>query len=201
MTGRKIIAVIGSYRSGGMTEQLVEATLAAAREQGASTETVRLRDLDMKHCANCRQCMQSSGEARGECVIRDDVPELLDRIDRADGLVLAAPVNLCNVTALTRIFMERCAGAAYWPWGAPAPKLRRRARGRPAVLISSSAAPAWMARLFMGAAGALRQLARILGFSPLGFVWQGQVDRDPMPISARVRRRAQALGARLGRRA
>ncbi len=200
MGARKIIAVVGSYRPDGMTEQLVEATLAAVRAQGASTETVRLRDLDMKHCANCRQCMQTPGDARGECVIRDDVPALLDRIDHADGLVLAAPVNLRNVTALTRIFMERCAGAAYWPWGAPAPKLRRGVGSRPAVLISASAAPAWMARFFMGAAGALRQLARILGFAPLGFVWQGLVDRDPMPISEPVRRRACELGARLGRR-
>lgn len=197
MNARTIIAVVGSYRAGGVTEQLTEAVLAAAREHGARTETVRLRDLDMRHCANCRQCMQSAGPRRGRCVIGDDLPALLDRLDAADAVVLASPVNIGNVTALTRVFMERCAGAAFWPWGAKAPRLRPREHLRPAVLVSSSAAPAWMARLLTGAAGALKQLAAMLGLRPIGVVWQGQVNRDPMPISARVRERAGRLGRRL----
>ena len=141
MDRRDIVAVVGSYRAGGVTERLVEATLAAARAEGAVTEVVRLRDLDMRHCANCRLCMQQPGEARGECVIHDGVPALLSRLDRADGIVLAAPVNLGNVTAVTRILMERCVGAAWWPWGTPAPRMRRPKPRRPAVLISASAAP------------------------------------------------------------
>ncbi|MCB1927193.1 MAG: flavodoxin family protein [Rhodocyclaceae bacterium] len=194
-----IVAVVGSYRAGGVTERLVEATLAAARAAGAKTEIVRLRDLDMRHCANCRLCMQQPGEARGECVIDDAVPALLSRLDRADAMVLAAPVNLGNVTAVTRILMERCAGAAWWPWDSPAPRLRRPKPRRPAVLISSSAAPAWMARWFAGAASALDQLATMLGFRPLGMVWQGLVNRDPMPLSPGVVRRAERLGRRLAR--
>lgn len=196
----KIVAVVGSYRAQGVTEALVEEVLRGARERGADTETVRLRELDMRHCANCRACMQAPGEARGRCVIEDDLPGVLERIDQAHALVLAAPVNIGNVTALMRIFMERCAGAAYWPWGAKAPRMRARVASRRAVLVSSSAAPAWMARLMMGAGGALKQLARMLGARPLGFVWQGMVDRDPMPISPRVRRRAAALGRRLADR-
>lgn len=197
MGARKIIAIIGSYRPGGTTDQLVETTLAAARAQGAVTETVWLSDLRMQHCANCRACMQAPGEARGRCVIADDVPALLERIDAADGVVLASPVNIGNVTAVTRIFMERCAGAAYWPWGRKAPRMRASAGTRPVVLISASAAPAWMARLFMGAGAALRQLAAMLGLRPVGVVWQGGVNRDPMPISDSVRARALRLGRRL----
>ncbi len=197
MVARKIIAIVGSYRPGGVTDQLVETTLSAARACGAETETVWLTDLAMRHCGNCRACMQQPGETRGRCVIDDDVPRLLERIDGADAVVLASPVNIGNVTAITRLFMERCAGAAYWPWGRPAPRLRAGKPKRPAVLISSSAAPAWMARFFMGAAAALRQLAAMLGVRPLGFVWQGRVSEERMAISQSVRARALALGRAL----
>ncbi|MCB1888770.1 MAG: flavodoxin family protein [Rhodocyclaceae bacterium] len=197
MVARKIIAIVGSYRPGGITDQLVETTLSAARACGAETETVWLIDLAMRHCGNCRACMQQPGDGRGRCVIEDDVPGLLARIDRADGVVLASPVNIGNVTAVTRQFMERCAGAAYWPWGQAAPSLRAGKARRPAVLISSSAAPAWMARLFMGAAGALRQWAAMLGVRPVGVVWQGRVSEEQMTLSPSVRTRALALGRQL----
>ncbi|MCB1954711.1 MAG: flavodoxin family protein [Rhodocyclaceae bacterium] len=197
MGARRIIAIVGSYRPGGVTDQLVETTLSAARACGAVTETVWLTDLAMRHCGNCRACMQVPGDHRGRCVIDDDVAAVLARIDQADGVVLASPVNIGNVTAITRMFMERCAGAAYWPWGRPAPRLRRTRPTRPVVLISASAAPAWMARLFMGAAGALRQWAAMLDLRPLGFVWQGRVDRESMPIDQSVRTRALELGRQL----
>ena len=66
-------------------------------------------------------------------------------MESADALVLAAPVNNMDVTAVTRAFIERMVGYMHWPFGADAPKLRIERPRKHAVLITSSAMPGWMA--------------------------------------------------------
>ena len=78
---KKIIAITGSYRKGGIVERTVEAILKAAAEQGAETETVRLMERRIEFCTNCRKCTQPEGAKRGPCVHRDEMADLLDRIE------------------------------------------------------------------------------------------------------------------------
>ena len=193
----RIAAITGSYRRGGVTDQAVEAVLAGAREAGAETRLVNLLDLKIEFCNNCRSCTQEPGEKRGACVLRDDLDALLDAVDAADGLVLAAPVNCFNVTAIFRRCMERMLPYAYWPWGAGAPKMRLRARRR-AVLITSSAMPSIFGRVATGAMRALRGTASALGFRPAGslFIGMASLRKDASP-SARELEKARALGRRL----
>jgi glycosyltransferase A (GT-A) superfamily protein (DUF2064 family) len=203
----KIIAVDGSYRRGGITDQLVDKVLAAAAAAGADTERVHLIDQPIAFCRNCRACTQEQTDAapvRGTCELGDGMAALLDRIDAADGLVLAAPVNFGTVTAVMKRFMERLICYADWPWGQPAPKLRRdlsegkQRRRRPAVLITSSAAPSLLARLFDSALKELTQTAEVLGCAPVGKLWHGLSAQQPQQhIHARTERRAAALGRRL----
>lgn len=194
---RKVIAITGSYRRGGVTEQAAEAVLAGAREAGAETRMISLLDLKIEFCNNCRSCTQEPGERRGACVFRDDLGPLLDEIDAADGLVLAAPVNCFNVTAIFRRFMERLLPYAWWPWGAGAPKIRARP-ARPAVVITSSAMPSLFGRVATGAVRALKSTAEAMGFRPVGSIFVGlaalRKDAGPSP---RELKKARALGRRL----
>lgn len=194
---KKVIAISGSYRRGGVTERAAEAVLAGAREAGAETRLVNLADLRTEFCNNCRACTQEPGDKRGACVLRDDMDALLDAVDAADGLVLAAPVNCFNVTAIFRRFMERLLPYAYWPWGALAPKMRLRAQ-RPAVLITSSAMPSLAGRVATGAIRALRGAARTLGFRPAGsvFIGMASLKKDAAPSPGELEK-ARALGRRL----
>lgn len=194
---KKIIAISGSYRRGGVTEQAAEAVLAGAREAGAETRLISLLDLRTEFCNNCRACTQEPGEKRGACVLRDDLEALLDAADAADGIVLAAPVNCFNVTAIFRRFMERLLPYAYWPWGAGAPKMRLRT-SRPAVLITSSAMPSLAGRLATGAIRALRGTAEALGFRPAGsiFIGMASLKKDAAPSPGDLKK-ARALGRRL----
>ena len=61
MAAQHIVAVVGSYREGGTTEQAVEEALAAARAQGATTETIHLARQRILFCDNCRRCTQQAG--------------------------------------------------------------------------------------------------------------------------------------------
>src|SRR5438270_4094086 len=122
--GKKVVAILGTYRKGGTLDTAVEAILEGARNRRATTSTIYLLDRHIEFCTNCRQCTQEPGPERGRCRQNDDLDAIVSEIEAADAVVLASPVNCGNVTAIFRCFMERLIGTAYWPWGQPAPKPR-----------------------------------------------------------------------------
>jgi len=197
-TQKCVVALVGSYRKGGMVDSAIDAVLAGAVAAGARVEKIYLIDLDIEFCRNCRVCMQQPGEARGKCVHDDAMAGLLDTLAAADALVLGSPVNFGTVTAITKRFIERLACFAYWPWGAPAPKPRSKERPRRAVVVSSSAAPGFLGRYVFHAVGLLKQCAGLLGAKVVGVLFIGLASQVPHPVlSARQQRRAHRLGQRL----
>ena len=195
---QRIVAIVGSYRKGGATDSAVQAILAAAREHGAQTHTLYLTDQHLEFCTNCRRCTQAPGLQRGSCVQQDDLQSILTEIDAADALILGAPVNYWNVTAIFRQFMERLLGYCYWPWGQAAPRLRNKKLARKAVLVSSSAMPGFFIPLLTGAARALRVTAKMLGIKTVATLWIGLTGKQPdQPLSPRTLTRARRIGLSL----
>lgn len=194
----RILAIVGSYRKGGATEEAVEAVLAGARAQGAITQTIRLADESIQFCTNCRSCTQTPGPERGACTQHDELEEILGAIEAADALVLASPVNYWNVTALFRRFMERLLVYTYWPWGQKAPRRRTEATPRRAVLIASAAMPGFLIPLATGAPRALKITASMLGAKTVGALWVGLMATQPQSrLGTGTVERARRLGARL----
>lgn len=192
----KILAINGSYRRGGVIDQAVETACAAARAAGAETTSVILAERYIEFCLNCRACTQAPGETRGACVHSDGMGALLDQADAADALILAAPVNYFNVTAVTRRFLERLVPCASWPWGDKAPRLRRRPYKK-AVLITSSAMPSLLGRVATGALRALKAAAEGLGASSAGTLFIGLASTEEKP---RLTDWDARIAAKLGRR-
>ena len=197
--GRKVVAIVGSYRKGGITDTLVDAVLASAGESGAETEKITLIERDIEFCRNCRACTQEPGSERGRCVLDDDMDEILAQCDEADALVLASPVNFFNVTAVTRRFMERLVCYAYWPWDkSAAPKMRRKEKTKEAALITGTAMPAFLGRLFTGAVRALAITAETLGAKPIATIFSGHgATEEKQAPSAKAMRKAREAGRRL----
>jgi NAD(P)H-dependent FMN reductase len=196
--GKKVVAIVGSYRKGGTVDSAVEAVLEGAREKGAETVTFYLTEKHIEFCTNCRQCTQAPGEERGHCMQLDDLEPMLKEIDAADAVVLGSPVNCYNVTAIFRRFLERLIGYAYWPWKQNSPKWRKKAATRKAVLLASSAAPGFFIPIFFEAARALRLTAKSMGAKPVGHMWIGLVGDSPHhELSARNHERARRLGWKL----
>jgi NAD(P)H-dependent FMN reductase len=194
----KVVAIVGSYRKGGTVDTAVDAVLEGAREHGAETKKIYLIDQHIEYCRNCRSCTQEAGEARGKCVIEDDMAGILKEIDEADAVVLGSPVNYYNVTAVFRTFLERTLGATYWPWGQWSPKPRWKELPRKAVLIASSATPGMFLPLATGAPKALRIAAMSLGARPVAKLWIGLAAQSAKAkVSERVLRRAKRVGAEL----
>ena len=193
-----LFAINGSYREAGSIDQALAVVVEAAERVGATVEIVRLRDLSLGFCRNCRECTQVPGEAPGRCVQDDAMRELVARIEAADAYVLASPTNFYSVTALFKRFMARLLVYAYWPWGAHAPKLRRARPAKKALLIASGAAPALLGRLFFTTLKQLRLCARTLGAKPAGEVFIGLVAGAPhSQLDERRRRQLQRLTRKL----
>jgi NAD(P)H-dependent FMN reductase len=194
----KIIAITGSYRKGGVTDLAVDEILAAAKACGAQVSRICLTEAQIGFCMNCRDCAQKEGVKRGACRIDDGMGRILDEIEAADGLVLASPVNFGTVTAVMKRFLERLVCYAYWPWGRRIPKARRRQRDKAALLVVTSAAPAFLVRMQAGSTGMLKQAANLLGAKTAGILAIGcAATREKPVLSPRARARARALGAKL----
>jgi putative NADPH-quinone reductase len=199
----RIVGILGTYRSAGVVERTLDEVLEGARQAGAEVEKIDLRERHVEFCSNCRQCTQEPGETRGACPQQDDMAEMLERMERADGLVLASPVNFFTVTALMKRFIEREVCYAWWPWGNLAPKRRRPPTGQRAVVVTACAMPASLARLFTNAPRLLRTGAELPGARTIGTLIVGQAaKREHLPLPPGIRRRARRLGRQLalGRR-
>ncbi|MFA4860835.1 flavodoxin family protein [Methanoregula sp.] len=102
-----VIAINGSPRKKWNTATLLEHALNGAAGKGAKTELVHLYDLDFKGCTSCFACKLKGGKSYGKCAMKDDLTPVLDRIARADALILGSPFYFGTVTGEMRSFMER----------------------------------------------------------------------------------------------
>jgi len=101
-----IVAVNASPRIHWNTARLIEAAARVAQEAGAATEIIHLYRLDpFKGCISCFGCKLP--ESFGKCVVKDGLTDVLDKIRRADGLIIGSPNYLSEMTAGFRALYER----------------------------------------------------------------------------------------------
>lgn len=103
----KVIAINGSPRKNWNTATLLEQALKGAESKGADTELIHLYDLDFKGCISCFACKRIGGESYGVCAMKDGLTPVLEKIEKADALILGSPIYLGDVTGEMRSFLER----------------------------------------------------------------------------------------------
>lgn len=196
---KKILAINGSYRDDGITDQAVNKMLSAAKAFGAEVELILLRDYPIEFCLNCRECTQLPGDMPAECVQHDGMKQLVDKIESADGYILAAPTNFGSVTAIFKRFMERLVVYAHWSWEMNAPKYRKaNSVKKKAILISSCAAPGVLGRWLYGTHSQLKMTAKTIGAETVGTIFTGMISKQPHPaLPERVNSKIITLVERL----
>jgi len=198
---KRVVGIVGSYRKGHIIDSSVSAVLEGARQAGAETTKVYLVDKHIEFCDNCRACTQQQQTEgnRGKCVHDDDMEEILSQIDKADAVVLGSPVNFFTVTAIMKRFVERLIVFVYWPWGSNTPKTRGAKDNKKAVIITSSACPAFIARLLMpNALSVLKAAAECLGAKVVKRLHFGTIaiNRDQQ-LGRKAVKKARRAGRRL----
>jgi len=98
----KILAIDGSPRKDGNTEKLVRQVLDGASAAGASTRFIKLADLQIAYCKGCGSC-----RATGECVMKDDMDQLMDAIQDNSAIIVGSPIYAWQVSGTTKVFMDR----------------------------------------------------------------------------------------------
>ncbi|KHD38638.1 flavodoxin [Clostridium acetobutylicum] len=102
-----IIGINGSPRRNGNTIEMLKSALNGAKAQGAETELINLYDYNYKGCVSCFSCKLKGGRSYGKCALKDDLKPILEKIEKADGFILASPIYFGMVTGEMRSFMER----------------------------------------------------------------------------------------------
>lgn len=182
----RLLAINGCYRPHSIIEQAVDLSLQTAAETGAATDIIRLRDLPVRPCLNCGRCLQPAcDDVPEDCVIRNELLGVIERIDAADGFILAAPANFYTAYNVFAHFMARLTNYARRHRAT-----RTEPHARPALLISTSAMPGLVGRLYYSTQPQLRATAHALGATPAGSVYIEMIadcDRACLPDKARER--------------
>ena len=98
----KILGIVCSPRKGGNTEILVKEALTAAKEKGGETELFLVAGKTITPCDGCLACADS-----GICKIDDDMQELYQKLEQADGVIFGTPVYFLNVSAQAKAIIDR----------------------------------------------------------------------------------------------
>ena len=86
--------------------------LAAQQNTPLEWETLFLGDMDIRPCRGCRTCFDRGEDA---CPLKDDIPLIRAKMDAADGLLLASPVYVDDVSGLVKNWMDRLAYLCHRP--------------------------------------------------------------------------------------
>ena len=101
----KIVAINGSPKGkASNTNVMVTAFLKGAQAAGAETVNVYLAEKEIQHCKGCFSCWVNNP---GQCVIKDDMEEIMSFKEGADILVLATPLYFDNISGILKDFMDR----------------------------------------------------------------------------------------------
>ena len=99
----KVIAFNGSPNSNGVSAHGVSIIAAELKKEGIETEIIQIGNLKIQGCLACRKCREL-----GRCVIADDpVNECFEKMQKADGIILASPVYYGGIAGTYKSFLDR----------------------------------------------------------------------------------------------
>lgn len=99
----KALAISGSPRKGGNTESVISEIFEILAEKGCECEFVRLNDFPLQGCQACKYC-RTKGD---KCVLEDGISELLEKMRKADKIIIGAPNYMGAVSAQLKMFLDR----------------------------------------------------------------------------------------------
>lgn len=102
----KVIAICGSMRRGGNTEQFLQRALDIISEYDIHTELMTLCDKKIELEA-CTRCPSDCSQRPAVCVTRDDFNPIFKRMLEADGIIVGSPVYWGGTPAKLKEVLSR----------------------------------------------------------------------------------------------
>jgi len=102
----KVLLISSSpHREESSTFLLAKEVLRGLEEEGVSCEEMHLHDCKVFFCTSCETCHKKILQ----CPLKDDVTMILRKMLDADGIVLASPNYINQVTGSMKVLLDRSA--------------------------------------------------------------------------------------------
>ncbi|MGN0554166.1 MAG: flavodoxin family protein [Oscillospiraceae bacterium] len=99
---KNILIISASPRKGGNSDTLCDEFLRGTIDGGNNAEKIFLRDKMINYCTGCGVCNNTH-----KCVQNDDMAEILDKMVKADVIVLATPVYFYTMDGQLKTLIDR----------------------------------------------------------------------------------------------
>ncbi|WBW98435.1 flavodoxin family protein [Oceanirhabdus sp. W0125-5] len=99
---RKKIVGISSSRVNGNTIGKLKEIGEILKKKGYDFEIVHLMKHKVKECIGCETCLRG-----GECPLNDDAKFIMEKLVKADGIVMSTPVYMFNICGRLKTFADR----------------------------------------------------------------------------------------------
>jgi len=101
----KVVAFNGSGRKDGNTAILLNTVLDELSQEGIETEFIQLAGKNLQGCIACYKCFKNKDK---KCSVdTDNLNEYLDKMIKADGILLGSPVYFTDVTPGIKALIDR----------------------------------------------------------------------------------------------
>jgi multimeric flavodoxin WrbA len=112
-TMKKVLVICGSPRPNGNTAQIAEECAKVIENNGVLSEVISFAGKKIESCTACYQCKDL-----GECSINDGLNEIIKKLRKSQGLIVASPVYFGTargdvMAALQRIGMVSMASDSF----------------------------------------------------------------------------------------
>ncbi|RKX81037.1 MAG: flavodoxin family protein [Spirochaetes bacterium] len=97
----RVLMINGSQRKV-RTEKVLLSLKSLLEKEEIEVEIVNLSDYEIKSCRGCEACI-----TKGTCIIQDDISILKEKMIISDGIVLASPVYMRQISGSLKNFIDR----------------------------------------------------------------------------------------------
>ena len=97
----KVFGICGSPRAS-TTEYVIEDALTKLENNGFDTKLFSCAGKIIKPCMHCDYCLENK-----KCIIDDDMSEVYTNLKKADGIILATPVQSGGISSNLAAIMDR----------------------------------------------------------------------------------------------
>jgi len=179
---KKILLINCAYHTDSITDQMMSEVSAHIASSGSNYEMLNIREQEFNACINCRVCTQCNGDIPGECVNKDRMNDIVNKIEQSDGYIIASPAKFQATATFFKCFMERLIVYSYWPYGTKKAQPIKKDITKKAILISAFPIPDMIAKIYSKTMDQLKVCARLIGAQTIDALYIGMA-----PISTKRR--------------
>ena len=99
---KQVVLLSASPRKNGNSDILCQQFIKGAENAGHTCEQVSLYEKKIGFCRACYACFKT-----GKCVLKDDMEDILEKIQESDVLVVATPTYFLTMNGMLKTTIDR----------------------------------------------------------------------------------------------